>query len=231
METNKELWEECEKLVSMMKVCKDTDESKTFVQTIAEHEEKLEERELPLAFRTACEPASDKHWRYKQAEQYSDEWFCTRSREGEVLYAFRCFYICLAGAAEWPCMTVIPSKAWSTLAIVKRYCVCCGGTYQKTKFGLVIEIQIQGKWWYYVKADIPPDLDDLHPMSLEQTLMPAGPRHLVAMLEHVAPHKHEILTPITEDDVRHGPKTKFGQNACKITPTDYEALPSFDWQH
>ena len=185
-------------------------ESEPLMKKVAVHEQKMEEKEFPLASLTVC-----------------------KNSKGEVLPAFRFFYMCLAGGAEWPCYTVIPSKTWSTLhedplASKQRwYCVCCGAKYM-TKFGMIVEIEIQGDF-YYVKADIPPGLEDTRRMSLEQRLMPSGPRDLVARLTHVTPHTKQILRPITQRDVMVN--IKFAdQNAYKILAGAYETLPHFDWR-
>ena len=160
-----------------------------------------------------------------QASQYSDEWAYNENN-------FRSFYICLAGG-QHPCNTVIPSKTWSTkhkdpLATKQRwYCICCGAKYL-VKFGMVIEIQVDGTS-SYVKADIPPDnLEDLRAMKLEQTLQPKDPDHLFAMLKLVTPQKSAILRPITQDEVLD--KTKFDKNAFKIDASAYKQLPHFEWQ-
>ena len=233
MDTNKELWEEYEKLLELVEACKTADESKTLMQTIADHEKKMEETELPQAFQAVCQPGSEEHLRYMQAAQYSDEWVCNK-KNGKVLSAFRSFYICLAGGAQ-PCYTVMPSKTWRTfhedpLASKQRwYCVCCGAKYL-TKFGMLIEIEIRGVF-YYVKAEIPPDnLEDLRAMWLEQTLKPSRPEDLYEMLKLVTPHASGILKPIEPSDVFVGYQTKYDPNAYKITSSAYNSLPNFDWQ-
>lgn len=235
MDRNTELWDEYERLVSIMKLCKSAEESKVLMEKIRDVEEKMEATELPLAFQTVCQPGSETHWRYMQAAQYSDEWVCNKDSKGQVLSAFRSFYICLAGGADYPCYTVIPSKTWSTkhedpLASKQRwYCICCGACY-KTKFGMVIEIEIRGQF-YYVKAPIPPEnLEDTRAMYLEQTLAPKSPEDLLQKLKDVAPHRNAILSPITMADVYGGGKTKFDPNTFKIKADAYQALQDFDWQ-
>ena len=235
METNKELWEEYEKLVGMMKGCKFAHETETLMKEIAELEQKMEETELPLAFQTKCVPGSEEHWRFMQAAQYSDEWVCNKNIKNEVTSAFRSFYICLSGGAEWPCYTVIPSKTWSTLhedplASKQRwYCICCGAKYM-TRFGMIIELQI-GSGFYYVKAEIPPDhTEDLRAMHLEETLKPKDPRDLFDKLKLVTPHQNEILRPIKQAEVKEEvTRTKFDISAYKILPEAYKQLPKFDW--
>ena len=228
------LFDEYEKLISMMKICKSAEESKVLMERIHAHELEMEATELPLAFQTVCQPGSETHYRYMQAAQYSDEWVCNTDSKGQVLSAFRSFYICKAGGAD-PCYTVIPSKTWSTkhedpLATKQRwYCNCCGAMY-KTRFGMVIEIEIRGQF-YYVKSAIPPDnLEDTRAIFLEQTLAPTSPEDLLFKLKDVAPHRSAIFRPITRDDVYGGGKTKYDPNAFKITGEAYRKLQEFDWQ-
>jgi hypothetical protein len=95
---------------------------------------------------------------------------------------------------------------------------------------MIIEIEIRGQF-YYVKAPIPPDnLEDTRAIYLEQTLAPTSPEDLLAKLKNVAPHKNEILTPITMADVFGGGKTKFDPSTCKIKADAYKSLQEFDWQ-
>ena len=99
-----------------------------------------------------------------------------------------------------------------------------------TKFGMLIEIEIRGVF-YYVKAEIPPDnLEDLRAMWLEQTLKPSRPEDLYDMLKLVTPHTSGILKPIEPSDVFVGYQTKYDPNAYKITSSAYNSLPNFDWQ-
>ena len=236
MEMNKGLWEEYELLVSMMKVCTSAVESEVLMASIHAHEKKMEATELPLAFQSKCEPGSDEHWRYMQAAQYSDEWICNKSpTTGQVVSAFRSFYICLAGGADAICYTVIPSKKWSTkhadpLASKQTwYCICCGAGY-KTKFGMIIEIEIRNIF-YYVRAQIPPDnLEDTRALYLEETLKPSSPEDLLSKLSNVTPYKSEILRPITKSDVWGSSKTKYDPDAFKIDATAFKKLQEFDWQ-
>ena len=146
---------------------------------------------------------------------------------------FRSFYICQAGGAD-PCLTVISSETWTTkhddpLASKQRwYCICCGALY-KTKFGMIIEIEFEGQF-YYVKAQIPPDnLEDARAMYLEQT--PTSREDLLDTL-NVAPHASRIMRPITIDDVYGGGKTKFkfDANTFKITDKAYEQIQRLDWE-
>ena len=143
---------------------------------------------------------------------------------------YRFFYICRTGGPQWQCCTVIPSETWFPFhpvplaSSLKWYCVCCGAKYMRT-FGMLIEIKVQG-CWYYVKIDTPQHVN-LHTSSWERAVMSSG--DLRAMLNHVTPHKHSILRPITQADVfceiRHS-----DHNAYKITPAVYESLPHFDWR-
>lgn len=230
LEMNK-AWEKYKKLVKSA-----AEESETLMKEIGKHEQQMEESEFPLAlaFRAVCKPGPEKHWGFTQPAQYSDEWFRQKNSQGQVLSAHRFLYVCLAGK-ERTCFTVIPSVTWfpspeDALASKQRWCCVSCGAGHRTGFGVVIEIESSG-YWYYVKADIPLDLDDLHPRRLEQTLMPAGPRDLLAMLNHAAPHKYEILKPITQADVLVNGKTKYSDhNAYKILAADYETLPHFDWR-
>ena len=233
MNQNKELWEQYEKLLELVGVCKTADESKVLMQKLTDHEKKMEETELPQAFQTVCKPGSEEHWRYMQAAQYSDEWVCNK-QNGKVLSAFRSFYICLSGGAE-PCGAVIPSKTWRTfhedpLAPKQRwYCVCCGAKYL-TKFGMIIELEIRGEI-FYVKAEIPPhSLEDLRAMWLEETLKPSRPEELYDMLKLVTPQKSKILRPMCPSDVLDAYQTRYDPNAYKITSSAYKTLPNFNWQ-
>ena len=219
----------------MMKVCKSAEKLKVLMERIHAHEEKMEATELPLAFQTVCQPGSEKHYRYMQAAQYSDEWVCNLDAKGQVTSAFRSFYICMAGGADNTCYTVIPSKVWATKHVdplapkQKWYCNCCGAVY-RTKFGMIIEIEIRGQF-YYVKAQIPPDnLEDTRAMYLEQTLAPTSPEDLLDKLKNVAPHRSAIFRLITRADVYGGGKTKFDASTFKITGEAYSKLQEFDWQ-
>ena len=234
MEMNSGLWEEYEKLVSLMKVCTSAEESKALLARMQAHEQKMEEMELPMAFQEKCVPGSETHWRYMQAAQYSDEWVCNKDPKGHVTSAFRSFYICLAGGTD-QCLTVIPSKKWSTkhddpLAAKQRwYCICCGAMY-KTRFGMVVEIQIRGNF-YYVRAPIPPDnLEDTRALYLEQTLKPSSPEDLLDKLKDVVPHPSEILRRITQNDVWGNQKTRFDPDAFKLSANAYKKFQEFDWQ-
>jgi hypothetical protein len=160
--------------------------------------------------------------------QYPDEWGCNMNKQGDVTCAFRSFYICLAGGGEYQCYAVIPSKTWETFhkdPLATRqwwYCICCGARY-KTKFGMIVEFKVGGNF-YYVKADIAPEFVDLQDMIKEENLP------WMSSVDHVTPHKNEILRPITQDDVAvGGTNTQFVKNAYKITPEFYETLPLFDW--
>jgi hypothetical protein len=197
----------------------------------------------PLAFRLVCQPGSEEQLRYIRAAQFSDEWFCTRSSEGEVVSAFRSFHICLAeekkNSWQWMgcCYTVTPSKTLSTfhtdpMASRQRwYCICCGAKYKK-RFGMLIEIEDHGSF-YYAKTDYPsPDLEDLRALSLEATLEPSGCQDLFDRLKFVTPHegRRQIFRPICQDEVRpNWPKAKYDPNVYKIRPSVYRALPYFDW--
>ena len=224
MKANNELWED---LLSMMKACKTADESQTLTQKMSEQEE------LPRACQSVREWRSEErqHHMNMQGWQYSDDWSCVKDSERQVLYAYRCFYMCRAAPAQCACYTAFPGKTWGAChndpLASKLNCICCGTRYS-AHFGLLIEIEISGNY-YYVKADGPPG--DLEALSLEQTLMPSGPTDLRAMLNHIAPHKDAILRPIRQDEVFDEYTTKFAQNAFKITPDDYETLPRFDWRH
>lgn len=219
----------------------DRDEDYTFFlrHKIDETRAKVTDIETPLAFRTVCEPGSEEHLRYMKAAQYSDEWVCNRSSEG--LSAFRSFYICLAKEEGhgWSriCLTVIPSKTWSTFHAdpmafgQRRYCLCCGAKY-KQRFGMLIEIELHGRL-YYAKADVPPDsVKDLKALWLEETLKPAasGPQDLFDRLKLVTPRRSPILSPISQDHVRpNWSKTKYDPNAYKLRLSAYNMLPHFRW--
>ena len=229
MEMNK-AWDTYEKLVKSA-----AKEFGTLMEEIVEHEQKMEESELPLAFRAVCKPCPEKHWGFTQPAQYSDEWSCNENKNGEVLPASRTFYVCLAESGEQrPCYTAMPSKTFGAfsedpLASKQMWkCVCCNVKY-KTRFGVIIEIQV-GSNFYYVKAPIPPEhLEDLR---LEQPLNPSSPEELLEKVHLVTPHKNEILRPITQDDVMegYGYKTRFDQHAYKINASAYKDLAHFNWQ-
>ncbi len=90
---------------------------------------------------------------------------------------------------------------------------------------MIVEIKVGGNF-YYVKADIPLEIVDLQDMIKEENL--PG----LSSVDHVTPHKNEILRPITitQDDVAvERTNTQFVKNAYKITPEFYETLPLFDW--
>jgi hypothetical protein len=206
---------------NFVNVWKSLAESETLRKEIAKHEQQMERW-------------SADRMRFLQGVQYPDEWGCNMNKQGDVTCAFRSFYICLAGGV-YPCCTVIPSKTWETfhkdpLATRQRwYCICCGARYQ-TKFGMIVELEVHGNF-YYVKADIPPEnLEDLRAMWLEENKKPIDPEDLFAKLNLVTPHRSEILRQITQEDVMAGAKTKFDQNAYKITPSAYKTLPHFEWQ-
>ena len=129
VDMHKEMWEECEKLIPLMKKCESAEESKILMQKIADHERIMEETELPRAFQAVSKPGSEERWCYTHAAQYSDESVCNKNSNEEVVSAFHSFYICLSGGAQ-PCYTVMPSKTWgpfhnNPLASEQRwYCVC-----------------------------------------------------------------------------------------------------------
>jgi hypothetical protein len=93
---------------------------------------------------------------------------------------------------------------------------------------MIVELEVHGNF-YYVKADIPlENLEDISAMWLEENKKPTDPEDLFAKLNLVTPHRSGILRQITQEDIMV--KTKFDQNAYKITPSAYKTLPHFEWQ-
>ena len=183
-------------------------------------------------FPAKCAPGSEEHRGFTQVAQYSDEWVCNKNKNGDVLSAFRSFYICLAGG-DFPCCTVIPMKTWGgtlrtddPFAFNSRWYCVCKARY-KAQFGMIIEIEVEGKF-YYVKAELPPG----NLMNLKAMLNPSSPEELLAMLkhDHVTPHKKQILSLDTQADVVGGTTTKFDQRAYKIDASAYKDLRHFKWE-
>ncbi|KAI4253179.1 MAG: hypothetical protein L6R35_007566 [Caloplaca aegaea] len=105
--------------------------------------------------------------RMQAAADYSDVWCETANT------AFRCYYICRAGHADWPCNTAMASKKWDIfhsdpMASKQRwYCKFCNSRY-KTKFGVLVELKVHDEVMY-VLADLPPDdLKDAKWMQIER---------------------------------------------------------------
>ena len=89
-----------------------------------------------------------------RAADYADEWF------GSFNQKLRVYYVCRAGAAEWPCDTLILSKEWhrmhkDPMASKQRwYCEECDAKY-KTKYGVVCELLMGDGNLRYCAAPIP----------------------------------------------------------------------------
>jgi len=103
----------------------------------------------------------------RNAAAYSDRWFKDERRE------IRMYYICLSGGTQWPCNTVIESKAWARLnedmeAIGQRwYCPICKGRY-KPKYGVLVEL-INSNFACYFRGEVPPyDIQDARMMHVEE---------------------------------------------------------------
>ena len=197
MEKNKELWEEFEMLVCKMNVCKSAAESETLMKEIASLLEKMEETELPLAFRTV---------QLMQAEQYSAEWVCNKNSKGEVLSAWCNTTRLKPEPGDW-------DDEDKPLKAKKR----SYRTHPLERFMENIEIEIHGKF-YYLKANM-----DFRNYALEwsRKLKPSTslPSDLFGMLNKVVHQNHK--TGIL------GPETQFDQRAPQIWPEVFLSGPRF----
>ena len=209
MDTNQELWDQFETLVSMMNVRRGADESETLMKEIANLLAKMEQTELPLAVRAMCEPGSRTHQHWRSYDV--------------CLYCRHCQHSLL-----------IPTKVRRTfhqdpLAAKQRlYCNKCGGRY-RTESGKVIEIEIHGNF-YYLKVDLPKAdylrlVDKLEPST-------SSIDDMFAKLNHVT-HQNQktgLLGPIIEkEDVKYCSKTMFNHNPCHFPIEVYKSLPHLDW--
>ena len=153
-------------------------------------------------------------WRWWNASTYADCWSEVRSG-GQVIGSFMSWFICRAGG-DSPCGTLIPSRKWSTfqqdlLASKQRwYCVSCGARY-KTKFGMLVQLQLVGEGMtpgekYFALADVPDDVMDIKAIDLESRLgdLAQTPEEMMSMIPEVAPSPCELLRPIRAEELSLG---------------------------
>ena len=128
-------------------------------------DEKLHE----AACRTRAFEHREEPWRCCHIADYCDQWFRSAT------CSFRTYCICRAGGAEvkWQCGAFILSDIWDRMiddpmATGQRwYCKVCPAKY-KTRYGVMVEIIVQGAAHYCV-ADIPPQhLQDAKFMSTQR---------------------------------------------------------------
>jgi hypothetical protein len=162
-------------------------------------------------------------------DEESESHASSNAKWGQVFSTYRSFYLCRAGGAN-PCYTVMPSDAWRAkhndpwARKQKYYCNCCNACY-KTTFGMIIEIEFDGQF-YYVKTYIPPDnFEAMRAKHFEQP--PTSREDLLHKLKNVTPHTSRILLPVTIKDVYEG--NKF-DDTFKITAVSYKQLEDFDWE-
>ena len=125
---------------------------------------------------------------YCRAADYANEWFGTLEQK------LRVYYVCRAGAAEWPCDTLILSKQWhriheDPLAPKQRwYCEECHAKY-KTRYGVVCELQMGDGNLRYCSAEIPAQgIMEAKFMSVEHIQGPVQtPEELYANIPIVTP--------------------------------------------
>ena len=163
-------------------------------------------------------------------DEESESHASSNAKWGQVFSTYRSFYLCKAGGVSNPCYTVMRSDAWRTkhddpyASKQKYYCNCCGACY-KTTFGMIIEIEFEGQF-YYVKTFIPPDnFEAMRARHFEQP--PTSREVLLLKLKNVTPHTSRILQPVTRKDVYEG--SKF-DDTFKITAVSYKQLEDFDWE-
>jgi hypothetical protein len=136
--------------------------------------------------------------RMRAVADYSDRWFALDSGMG----FFNVYYVCKAGAALWPCNTLIISQEWDRLhqdmtATKQRwYCKECTAKY-KVKYGVMVEITIDSRAFYAV-AELPPwDIQDAKLMKIaEDYEQYKTPEELLAALPKIMPlDKKQFLMP------------------------------------
>jgi hypothetical protein len=158
--------------------------------------------------------------RMRAVADYSDRWFALDSGMG----FFNVYYVCKAGAALWPCNTLIISQEWDRLhqdmtATKQRwYCKECAAKY-KVRYGVIVEITI-GNRAFYAAAELPPwDIQDAKLMKIaEDYEQYKTPEELLAALPKIMPlDKKQFLTP-----TKNAGHFKFKADMLKN-------LPIFEW--
>ena len=197
-----------------LKSCKDIRRIAAIVEIITT--ENAKDHEM-LAFKN--KDTGKTEWDKWMASTYHDEYVKTKYGY------FRYWYICMAGGAEWPCMTAIVSKKWGRKyqdpgASKNRWkCTFCSCNYW-TKWGVFVEIRHKDKL-YCLRSTIPDeDALDIKAMDIERTYKEARTaQEIYDAIPELAPTITSLVSCVDE-----------AKGQYRISPkADYEALPVWNW--
>ena len=122
-------------------------------------------------------------------------------------------------------MTLILSQKWDRLHAdplqsKQRWYCHCGARY-KTKYGVLVEIQVDEARFCYCLAEFPPDsLKDAKSMMIERQYRQCStPQDLLAALPRISPSdKGAVMTPMPNRDGHY-----------KIDPDAFATIPKLEW--
>ena len=214
LESLKTTMERCSALREELKTCKDVHRIAAIVQIISTENEKDHQM---LAFKDQNTGKTD--WRKWMASTYHDEYVSTR------FGYFRYWYICMAGHADWPCMTAITSKKWGRkyqdpgASKNKWKCTVCACNYW-TKWGVFVEIRHKDSL-YCLRSTIPDeDTLDIKAMEIERSFKEAKTaQDIYDAIPEIAPTVTNLVTCINEE------KGQYRLTSKEV----YDFLPVWNW--
>ena len=155
-----------------------------------------------------------------KAADYHDQWYNTEDAQ------LRVFYICKAGHAASPCLTVTLSTGWDDLLKEDRlrtgqrwYCPRCKARYAP-RMGLIMELCLK-EHVYYLSASFPDaDMQDVKAMAVEQNIgtVDSALDVLACVIRAEPLNQEDVLKPLL-----NLPDSWQMDKAC------FESLPKLDW--